>query len=78
MSVHISSINFPASWSEWADILSGPANLKPIMPVLFWDMTGKVQVRVSNTSYKIAFHSASNVQISQSCYAMVCYSRQGE
>lgn len=77
VSVAISSaVNIPSSWSEWTEILITSPDLRPKMPVVFWDSTGKIQMKLSDVSTKIAFHSASNSQISQACYGMVTYSRR--
>ena len=76
VSVAISSaVSFPGSWSDWTEILTTSPDLRPKMPVVFWDSTGKIQMKLTDISTKIAFHSASNSQITQTCYGMVTYSR---
>ena len=76
VAVHTESLTFPKDWADWSSILSGSVDVKPKMPVLFYDMTGRIMARLIDNKDTIAFKTTTGSNLTQSFYGSVTYARK--
>lgn len=76
VAVHIDSSTFPKGWSDWYPILQGSVDLRPKMPVVFYDLSTNVIARLVDNKDTIAFKTTTGANVTQSFYASVTYARK--